>query len=274
MDRCLLSATFFLVAFAAMAQTAVMTFNIRYDNPSDGGNRWDLRKDAVVALIEEHEPDILGIQEGLHRQVAYLDDRLLQYEFIGVGRDDGEASGEYCAIFYRKDRFTMMDTRTFWLSETPDNISVGWDASMKRIVTYGAFRDLGSGDTLHFFNAHFDHRGALAREHSARLILNLIQEQRLADQKVAVMGDFNALPDKEPIRILKTELDDSFEISENGHIGPAGTFNGFDADATVERRIDYIFSRNFRVIEHHHIDSRRGNGLYPSDHLPVNAVLK
>ena len=111
----------------------IISFNLRYDNPNDGVNSWDKRKESVVELINFYNPEILGIQEGLHQQVQYLVKNLSNYEYIGVGRDDGKQQGEYTAILYDKTKFSVLKTGTFWLSDKSDTISVGWDASMERI---------------------------------------------------------------------------------------------------------------------------------------------
>ncbi len=129
------------VAICLSSQTAsFMTLNIRYDNPKDKPNSWPERKAEMVLLLNHYEPDIFGIQEGLEHQVKYLDSCLLEYAYIGVGRDDGKKAGEYSAIFYDSTSFKVVENSTFWLSETPEEISVGWDASMERICTYGLFQ--------------------------------------------------------------------------------------------------------------------------------------
>ena len=118
----------------------IMTYNIRYDNPNDGENKWYNRKEYLCDQIRYNEVDILGIQEGLHHQVKYLDSVFTDYSYVGIGRDDGKTKGEYSAIFYNNKKFEVVEQSTFWLSKTPNKISVGWDASMERICTYGLFK--------------------------------------------------------------------------------------------------------------------------------------
>ncbi len=254
--------------------TSIMTFNIRYDNPNDNENSWEYRKNEVVGLIEYYHPDFLGIQEGLYNQVNFIHKNTSNYEYIGVGRDDGIKKGEYSAIYYDSTKFKLIAQNTFWLSNSPDTISIGWDASMERICTYGKFKDKISNDSIHIFNTHFDHIGIEARKMSAKLILNKIIEYRLSNAKVVVMGDLNCLPMSDPITILRTELDYGFEISENKFYGPVGTFNGFKNNLEITRQIDYVFTKNIRIFNYQHIDDKRRNNLCVSDHLPVLIEIK
>ncbi len=155
----------------------IMSYNIRYDNPDDGINAWGKRKENVASLIRFYQADLIGLQEVLYKQLTYLEQQLAGYGRIGVGRDDGKQQGEFSPIFYAKEKLALLDQGTFWLSDTPDRPSVGWDASMERIATWGQFRHEASGDTVFFFNTHFDHRGEQAREESARLLRSRIAEQ-------------------------------------------------------------------------------------------------
>ncbi|MCT4560230.1 MAG: endonuclease/exonuclease/phosphatase family protein [Crocinitomicaceae bacterium] len=254
-------------SISSWSQTSLMSFNLRYNNPNDGENAWENRKAEVVDLIEKYAPEIMGIQEGLYDQMQYLDSNLRQYSYLGVGRDDGKTKGEYAGIFYRHDLWTLNRSYTFWLSETPLKPSVGWDASMERIVTYAWFIHNQTGETLHVFNAHFDHIGEKAQYESADLITNLIYKFNLTEEKVVVMGDFNSLPDSEPIQLFSSYLEDSRNV-EN-HFGPDGTFNNFNTQEEITKRIDYIFTMNLSVQSQLHINDRRKNGLCISDHLPV-----
>jgi len=252
---------------------SAMTYNIRYSNPDDGENWWEHRKSDVVTLIKYYSPDFLGIQEGLYAQVEYLDLHCGDHTYVGVGRDDGKTKGEYTALYYDSTKFDLIADETFWLSGIPEIISVGWDASMERICTYGHFRSKTSNIEIHIFNAHFDHIGPVARANSAKLILKKISDFGLLEKQVIVMGDFNCLPTSEPILNFKSLLDDSGHISETGIYGPDGTFNQFDPDLTPENRIDYILSKNLKVISYRNIEDRRKNKLWPSDHLPVFAIF-
>lgn len=251
---------------------SAMTYNIRYDNPRDRPNSWDERKDDVTALINYYHPDIFGIQEGLVHQVQYLEDNLKNYNYIGVGRDDGMSKGEFTAIFYNTHRFKVIAAETFWLSESPEKISIGWNASMERICTSGTFVDKQTGDSVIVYNAHFDHIGAEARKHSSELIISRIIENH-SNKKLILMGDLNAEPQSPPIQIINQYLSDSRLYSLNPTYGPEGTFNHFDAAFFPDRRIDYIFTKNVTIINNRHIDDRRTDNLWVSDHLPVYVTI-
>jgi len=258
-----------LLVTAGYAQTNVMTFNIRYDNPNDGDNWWENRKPEVVEMIDFYHPEIVGVQEALMRQLAYMNNHLPDYSYVGVGRDDGKQKGEFSAILFDTTKLDLVETRTFWLSPTPYTVSIGWDAFMERICTYGVFSRKGTFDTLFVFNCHYDHIGEIARRKSSQLILEKINEFGLSDKQVVVMGDLNSEPEEEPIQVLRGNLDDAREISIVPPYGPEGTFNAFDVDSIVSRRIDYIFVRNLKVNTYRHVDDRRRNNLHLSDHLPV-----
>ena len=251
----------------------LVTFNIRYDNPGDGEDNWHKRKEKLVELILHYDAAVVGIQEGLYHQVEYIDSCLVNHTYIGVGRDDGKTKGEYSAIFYDTTRLRLIMDSTFWLSETPENISVGWDAAMERICTFGLFEHIGSGQKAWIFNTHFDHIGAVARANSARLILETTIQVNSDHLPLVVMGDLNAMPGEEPIQVLKAGLSDGMEVSVKPFYGPHGTFNGF-TEEVVTRRIDYIFADHLKVLSYTHIDDRRDNNRHVSDHLPVMATVE
>ncbi len=252
----------------------IMTYNMRYDNLNDGVNKWDDRKESMVELIKNYRPEILGIQEGLHHQVEYLANNLLNYDYIGVGRDDGKQQGEYTAIFYDNTKYSVIKTATFWLSEKSDMISVGWDASMERICTYGLFKHNTTQKAIWVFNTHFDHIGVVAREKSAELIISKITGLNKENLPTILMGDLNALPESKPIEQLKTVLEDGMTISKTPLYGPLGTFTGFDPEMKVDKRIDYIFTFKINVLSYGHIDDKRTDNNYISDHLPVFAKIE
>lgn len=268
--RGILGSVILLGSFQIYGQTnGIMSFNIRYDNPNDHENSWEFRKNEVVGLIAYYHPDILGIQEGLYHQVAFIQQHCANYNYIGVGRDDGDKKGEFSAIYFDTTKFSLIAQETFWLSEHPDTISVGWDASMERICTYGKFKNITTNETIHIFNTHFDHIGTLARKMSAELILQKIAAYGLTKEKVVLMGDLNAVTTSEPITLLRKALDYGFEIAEKEFYGPLGTFNGFNNTLATDNRIDYIFTKNLKIYSYRHIDDRRINNLCISDHFPV-----
>jgi endonuclease/exonuclease/phosphatase family metal-dependent hydrolase len=263
-----------MMAPATAQSFEVMTLNIRLDVASDGPNAWDERKADMAFFVSSRHPDFFCLQEGLIQQLRYLDGQMPSYRRIGVGRDDGADKGEFSAVYFDTTRFALVRTTTFWLSDTPDTVSVGWDAALPRVCTYGLFRDRTSGKLVHLFNTHFDHMGVVAREKSAILILDRIAEWTTDDERVILTGDLNCAPKDRPIAIIRDRLIDGADIAPYGLVGPQGTWNGFDPAVTPDHRIDYIFVRNLEVVTYRHLDDRRKNGLRISDHLPVRATLK
>lgn len=259
--------------FLTAQEFKVMTYNIKYDKVNDTVNNWNDRKQALVESIKHYEASFIGTQEVLHRQLTYIDSSLANFSYIGVGRDDGKEKGEYSPIFYDTTRYKVLNQQTFWLSETPDKISVGWDASMERICTYGLFEEKNTEKKIYVFNTHFDHRGKRAREKSAELIFRKIEEVNQEKLPIVLMGDLNLTPDTIPIQFLQSKLSDGQSISRKPFYGPTGTFNGFDPQMKLNRRIDYIFVQGFRVKSYVHIDDRMENNKHISDHLPVVTTL-
>lgn len=264
---------FFLTSFLLSsdllhAQTA-MTWNIRYNNPNDGENWWEYRKEWVAGLIQFYEPEVLGTQEGLHDQVTFLDSALSDYRFVGVGRDDGGEAGEYTAIFYQHDVLEVVDSGTFWLSETPEKVSVGWDASMERICTWAKFKRRKDGKLFWVFNAHLDHRGAESRVNALKLIIRKANEWNQEDLPLILMGDLNARPQDPPLQFLNTVLHDSRNVTMLPAYGPEGTFNDFKTDHKLDARIDHIFVNDRVGVLKYGVISEVRNNRTPSDHLPV-----
>ena len=249
--------------------TTVMSYNIRYDNKWDKENSWDTRKESIVRIFEKYSPSFIGTQEGLAHQIDYMDSALTEYDYIGVGREDGEKKGEFCAIFYESDTYKIIESSTFWLSDNPENVSIGWDAALERICTYGLFEHKQSKNQIWVFNTHFDHMGEIARRKSSELILARINDLNNFSEPIILMGDFNSLPNSRPVHTILKEFKDAFNISLNKPKGPKGTYNGFNEDQLIEKRIDYIYVKNIDVHSHEHIDDRLDNSNHISDHLPV-----
>jgi endonuclease/exonuclease/phosphatase family metal-dependent hydrolase len=251
----------------------VMSYNIKYANENDGENSWSKRKDFITNQIKFYEPEIFGVQEALVSQLKHFQSEMRNYEFVGVGRDDGKEAGEFSAIFYDSDEFKVLVENTFWLSETPDEISVGWDAAMERICTYAKLEDKSSGQTFWVFNTHFDHIGEKARENSAKLIWEKISTINKKNLPVILMGDLNLEPDTNAIEFLSEKMNDSKVVSEL-EFGPEGTFNGFNFNEPVNTRIDYIFTSDDFEVQKYGVLSDSKDLKYPSDHLPVMVELK
>ena len=256
-----------------LRRMTILTFNVRYDNPADGEHAWPLRRDRVAALIRFHDADIAGLQEAQKNQIDDLVERLPGYRWYGLGRDDGEAGGEFVPIFYRSDRVALADSGTFWLSPTPQVPgSLGWDAAITRITTWGRFSDRETGKSFFVYNAHFDHVGEESREESARLLKSRVSS-RSPKLPAVVLGDFNAEPGSAPYQVMADSaggpiLVDARERAEIKY-GPTATFHGFEVGSSEPRRIDYIFLTPDLIAVRFGVLSGQEEGRYPSDHLPV-----
>ncbi len=249
----------------------IMAYNIRYGTAEDGDNQWDIRKDYLAQMLQYYEPDFIGTQEGQKFQLDFIKTHLTPYEWFGAPRSH---SGwpEYTAVFYRTDKFTLIEENTFWLSPTPDTMSIGWDAAIIRVATYGLVQMKDTDKYIWILNTHFDHIGPVARLESAKLIHRVADELiRQHDAPIVIMGDFNDTHNTPPIQYLKQYFNDSREVSENPAYGSPGTWNGFDFNAKPTEIIDYIFigkNPQLRVLKYRIIDDFY-DFKYPSDHLPV-----
>jgi len=260
-------------------ELTVMTFNIRFDNPADGINRWDARIPLFTEYMDSVAPDIAGMQEVLHNQIIDILDMMPGYAYTGTGRDDGKTGGEYSPIYYREDRFTLEDHSQFWLSETPEVPgSRSWDAAITRIVSWAALRDRKSGEIIYVFNTHFDHRGVQARLNSIELMSEKINEIA-GDYPVVVLGDFNIRKGSDDYDFMvdnfagNNGLTNAEYISQNPVVNADATFNGFRTD--IEPRvIDFIFTdKNFEV-NWYRVDKVMENRIFISDHWPVVAEIE
>lgn len=261
---------------AAAEPIRAMTFNIRLDTPSDGANAWPNRRELVAALIRHEAPDILGMQEVLLGQKRDLEAALPAYAMLGVGRDDGREAGEFSPLAYRRERFELVASGTFWLSPTPDQPSTGWDAALPRVATWGILRERVSNGRLAVINTHFDHVGETARAQSADQIVRWLAAGPGAGLPAIVLGDFNATPASEPYRRLTartTGLLDTRDASRTPPYGPPGTFTGFDIARADAAPIDHIFATDDFVVENHAVITQHWRGRLPSDHYPVLTVL-
>ncbi|MDR1633150.1 MAG: endonuclease/exonuclease/phosphatase family protein [Dysgonamonadaceae bacterium] len=254
----------------------VMTFNIRYDNPVDGPDNWQYRKDVATEMIKEYDVDLLGTQEVLINQLHDLKERLPQYAATGVGRADGKEAGEYCAIFYKQDKFEAEKSGNFWLSETPEIAgSKGWDGACERIATWAILREKQSNKRLFFINTHLDHVGKIARREGVKLLL----ERAKAESNglpVIITGDFNASLESEAIQQVlagKKFFDTRLLAPSVPEI--SGTYHGFGKAPAEEREIiDYIFVTGGIAVNTYTIIPEKRNDIYLSDHNPVYVEIE
>ena len=244
--KLLLSLLFAAFAVSQLsAQMLVGSYNIRLKVSSDSvnGNVWGKRCQVMCDQLNFMSPDIFGTQEVLHVQLLDMLDRLDGYDYIGVGRDDGNTGGEYAAIFYKTDRLRLLDYGNFWLNETPDRPGLGWDAACIRICTWGKFASQTATDdeAFYFFNLHMDHVGVVARREAAKLIVSKVREIAQG-APVIVTGDFNVDQNDEIYSIFTQSalLKDSY-LASRIRFAENGTFNTFDTDLYTDSRIDHIF---------------------------------
>ena len=261
----------FLSSYLPTEQTPdleILSYNIRYDNPEDGKNQWKFRKETLMGYFLKNTPDVVGMQEVLHNQLNDLTSTLEDYAYVGVGREDGKTKGEYSPVFYRKSALNLLESDTFWLSETPEQISVGWDAAHERICTFARFEHRQTKKQLWVFNTHFDHVGVMARVEAANLILKKIKQLNPEGLPTIVTGDFNLTPETQPIQIFQAAFQDVLlELPKSDFT--YGTFTGLDTENNAERRIDYIFQKGFTVKKAAQPWVKTPEGRWASDHHPV-----
>lgn len=300
MKKTILLCMLFITCLTTTGQTVkVGTYNLRYDNPGDvkQGNSWTRRGSVICSIIEYEHPAIIGMQEVLHNQLEDLNNHLTDYEYIGVGREDGKTSGEYAPIFYNKEKVELIEKGHFWLSQTPHKPSIGWDAACTRICTWGKFRIKESGKPVFFFNFHADHVGILARRKAAEMITDSIKAK--AGECTAILtGDFNVDQYNEIYSIFTSSglLKDSFTAAKK-RLATNGTFNGFDSRKHTDSRIDHVMVTKNTNVEKTgiltyaywtydcHAEKEKGKDApeeisltpqtlrFPSDHFPVMVTL-
>jgi endonuclease/exonuclease/phosphatase family metal-dependent hydrolase len=271
------SLTFLLILFSVFIyaqQLVIATFNLRFDNPRDTGNLWVNRAPVVSSLIRFHDFDIFGTQEGLKNQLDDVSKALPEYTRYGLGRDDGKDKGEHAAIYFKKDKFELLKKGDFWLSETPEKPSLGWDAKCcNRICSWVQLQDKQTGKKFYFFNAHFDHQGVQARKESSKLILKKIKE--VAGNEPAILtGDLNGDHNSEWYQTLASSgiLKDTYNEVKYPYANNA-SFNGFGATRNRSEIIDHIFTSKQFLVKKWGVLTDTYHGKFPSDHFPVLSVV-
>ena len=252
----------------------IISFNVRYSSAPeiDGDNRWELRRDASVKMVAKHKPLVMGLQEACPDQIDFLDLNLTGYKHIGVGRDDGKRAGEMMAIYYDTTRLTLLDSGTFWLSETPEKVSLGWDAACNRTCTWGHFKMKDTDFEFLYFNTHLDHVGSLARKNSIKLIVAKMTELNPDNVPVFLSGDFNSTTDDPIFDPLKASLKDARMMSAISDKNI--TYNGFgkvtdNPDARKEWVIDHIFFSGVNPMAFMVLNGNYGVPFI-SDHYPIS----
>lgn len=255
------------------------SFNIWCGVIDTGAFPWKTRCEQIAALIRFHDYDIIGMQEVRPEQMADLGKALPEYTAVGTGRD-GNGQGEHSPVFFRTERYALLDSGTFWLSERPDTVSIGWDAAYNRICTWVKLNDRYNDKEFYYFNTHLDHLGPAARHNGALLICDRIQEKAANNYPIFCSGDFNAEWEADPIKVMREHLTSSREASQTSpyDLGNQISYNGVPVgqgsmaipdtlDGHTE--IDYVFVNDRVDVLKYGILRDSDGKYYPSDHYPI-----
>lgn len=246
----------------------VMSYNIRLGSANDGTNSWAMRYAATGEMLEDQKPDVFGVQEALDYQVRYIEE-MCGYEYVGVGRENGKSEGEHMAIFWNKKTVSMLKWGTFWLSETPEKPSMGWDAACRRTATWALMKDKKTGKKFYFINTHLDHKGAEAQKNGLKLIVDRLSEINPDGYPMVLTGDFNITPDNKALTELDAKMQSARKIAEK--TDSLDTYNGWGRGSGV---IDYIYVSGFSSCpEFQTVVKRYNDRKFVSDHYPVVARL-
>lgn len=267
----------FCTAFIGNAQELIVgSYNVRLQIASDTGNLWATRAPVVASLLRFHDFDIFGTQEGFKNQLEDIRTALPFYTYSGVGRDDGKDKGEHAAIFFKKDRFKLLKHGDFWLSQTPEKPSKGWDATCcNRICSWIYLQDNKTKKKFYVFNAHYDHQGVVARNESSKLILERIKTIA-GKEPVILTGDFNGDHSSAWYQAVANSgmLKDTYKQVKYPYAN-SSSFNGFGKSAYTDEIIDHVFTTlHFNVQKWGLLTDTYNQGKYPSDHFPVLVSLR
>lgn len=251
-------------------QVKVISFNMRTGGADNGTqNAWGARREGIPAMMAKENPTVMGVQEALSYQLTFVTENVPGYEYYGVGRDDGGSTGETMAIFYKTDVVELGDHGTFWLSETPDEVSYGWDAAYRRTATWAFFTVKATGKKFFYINTHLDSEGSEAREQSIRLICDKLAELNPDGYPSILTADFNSTTDDaifDPLKMVMYDARTDAAVTDQ-----FGTYNGW---GTTTSTIDHIFYSDFTPLEYHTIMDRWNGVQYISDHYPISALLE
>lgn len=265
----LLAAFLMLPQFCFAQDLKVMSFNVRMSSANDGTNSWALRYPAVGDMFEDQKPDIMGVQEALYEQIYFFDNNFKDYKYVGVGREDGKKEGEFMAIFWNKKTVSLLDWGTYWLSETPDKPSMGWDAACFRTATWALMKDKKTGKKFYFVNTHLDHVGKEARRNGLKLVMDKIAAMNKDGLPLVLTGDFNVTPDDPALVDVDANMKSARKVAEK--TDNTGTFNNWGKASSV---IDYIYFTGFSSCpEYHTVTEKYAERKFVSDHYPITAEL-
>ena len=267
----LMAAALLLPQLSYGQEIKVMSYNIRLGSGEDGTNSWRFRAPLTIEMIEDQVPDIFGVQEALDYQVEFIDEFTKDYDYVGVGREDGKKEGEHMAIFWNKKTMKLLKWGTFWLSETPEKPSMGWDAACYRTATWALMKDKRTGKKFYFVNTHLDHVGKEARANGLALIVDRIADINPDGLPMVLVGDFNVKPDDPCLAGLDARMKSARKIAaktDSHH-----TYNGW-GKATKDSVIDYIYISGFSACpEYQTVTKKYSNRTFISDHYPITARL-
>lgn len=266
-------AAFLLPQFASAQsqELKVMSYNIRLSTDKDGTNAWKYRCPATLEMIKDQNPDVFGVQEALPEQVRFLEEWADDYDYVGVGRENGKKEGEHMAIFWNKKTVKLMKWGTFWLSETPEKPSMGWDAACYRTATWALMKDKRTGERFYFVNTHLDHVGVEARKNGLKLIVDRISEINPEGYPMVLTGDFNMKPSAPELKDLDACMKSARKVAltTDSH----QTFNDW-GKAKSDMVIDYIYISGFSsCLEYQTVTKKYADRKFISDHYPIFARL-
>ena len=247
----------------------VMSYNIRQGEAKDGTNSWALRYPATAEMITDQKPDVFGVQEAMSYQIRFIEDNMRDYKCVGVGRDDGKKEGEFMSIFWNKKTVSMLDWGTFWLSETPDEPSKGWDAACFRTATWALMKDKKTGKKFYFVNTHLDHVGVQARMNGLQLIVDRIAQINKEGLPMVLTGDFNMKPSDRAMAPVDALMKSARAVA--GKTDSKGTYNNWGKASDM---IDYIYFSGFSSCpEYQTVTKKYAKRTFVSDHFPITAIL-
>lgn len=277
---------FLCICSSAFAQIRVMSYNVRYGQAKDGSNSWEYRCVATPAMLYDIRPVVFGTQEALTEQIEYIVTKCPCYKAVGVGRDDGADGGEHMSVFYNTDSLKLLKWGNYWLSETPDRPSKGWDAACRRTATWTLLEQKSTGKRFYFVNTHLDHIGREARVKGIRLVYDKIQAMNKEGYPMVLTGDFNIRPDDECLTDINTLMKPARFFAEDAD--KRGSFNGFGKfgesksapklDGAPQKDllpIDYIYYCGFsKCTKFRVVTQTYAEVPYISDHYPVWADIE